>query len=159
MSVAEALERYVAQPEVLYRALFREHVNLSLNPGEGGITLRTRLVRSGRRDVVERFMKEIATQPHALYEVRRMIGVNTAKSVITIAKGTFPEMVALMGRRGAVSIEYPVCRVYLQQRGDTLPTCDHFLVATPAVVEDSQRADFEVWWNRFPNTRPPLRQP
>jgi len=142
-------------------ALFLEHVALSLNPAQGlvagGLAA---LVAPPVRDALQ---NRLDGQPHALYEVRRVLRArdgdpyrlaNASRSVHARATGTRAQMAAALAgeaaRRGLplVTDEHGLARVWVVARPVVFPGVEHLLVAAPAVVADKAMPAFESWWDQ-----------
>jgi hypothetical protein len=160
---ARVLPRYAADVDAAVNALMIEHVALALNPAQKlmGKESLVDLLRSTRQHghVLDAFAQALEDAPHAVYEVRRVLRpkkadptklANADRAVRRIAEGTRSEMLAELSQlaedEGAPLAGFGIQRVWLRERGASLPAVEHLYVVAPAVVDDKQIAAFDARW-------------
>lgn len=165
---AEIFARYAADPAVGAQTLLMEHLALALNLAQGLVGGR-RLIDLLRADemtgVLDAFDDVLAAQPHALYDVRRILRPrkndptklgNAARSVRVRMRGTREEMDAILTRlteeeraQGVLEREVSadgIVRLYRHRRGPVFPTIERYFVVAPALAADKEHDNFNQWW-------------
>ncbi|MFE5703256.1 hypothetical protein [Rhodococcus koreensis] len=165
---AEIFARYAADPAVGAQTLLMEHLALALNPAQGLVGGR-RLIDLLRADemtgVLDAFDDVLAAQPHALYDVRRILRPrtndptklgNAARSVRVRMRGTREEMDAILTRlskeeraQGVLEREVGAdgsVRLYRHRRGPVFPTIERYFAVAPALAADKAHDNFNQWW-------------
>ena len=167
-SRALTLQRFHDAPDDGVQALLLEHVALALNPAQ---TLATAgpLYDLVSLQVRQAFHRTLERQPHALYEIRRVLRprrddptrlANAARSVRRRAAGDRGQMAEVieqmeartgrwLQRMGSDGIRPMYHRLWLRQRPDVYPGVEHFFTVAPAVVDDKQHKNFEAWWREL----------
>jgi hypothetical protein len=145
------------EPEGGTMTLFMEHIALALNPKQGlvgGQRLVDLAIKEGHPVLVDRLQAYLATQPMALYEVKRILKPD-ARSLVRLAEGTKAEMEeALLAKAIETGADLEVgsdgfSRAYLRRREDRATTVEHFYTIAPAVPVDKQEPNFPTWWRKY----------
>lgn len=160
------LARYADLPEAGAMAARIEHVARALNPR---MTLFAKdsvvdLIEGQVPEAYDRFLSDIASAEHALYDVRRVWFArrdgsgkkgSSARSIRILARGSAVGMHKLC-RTMAVAKggEHPVTedgvmRTWILRQGPTYPTAERFLVVAPADADEKERPSFPDWWRRL----------
>lgn len=169
---AEAVARFIAEPDAGVLALAMEFSATALNPTQGlikGQRLLSLLRDSpGTAEVLARFAEILASVPWAVYDVRRTLSprvdgkVNHARSVRILDVGEPAQMRARLDQRArcasvAVTIGDPAFpddthpRAWLrarerQQLVSGVPTAEQFLTLAPATAVDKTGPAFPAAW-------------
>lgn len=151
------LQRYAEAPESAVKTLLLEWRALCLNPRAGLIAgdRFVELIAERRPDIAARFEQELASEPHALYEVKRLWRprredpekvANANRDLQVLATGSREECRSRLHDLGRVSCDDGIERVFRVQRRETLPAREQFLVAGPAGARSKALPSFDSWW-------------
>lgn len=148
--------RFGREPERGVLALYMEHLALALNENMG-LVAGDRLIDLIAADpslahVLDALEARLDASPHALYEVRRVLREGPpARSIRQLRIGTRAEMRAAFehaterARSTGLIVDTAQSghqRIWRHQRGNTLPTIEHFLVVAPADAHDKEQPHF-----------------
>lgn len=159
-----SLNRYDTRPQAALQALMLERRSVCLNPRSGLIAgdRLADLIEDHRPALAARFERELHREPHAVYEVRRIWRAQAAnplkvananRHLRVLATGTRAYCEAYLRDLGELDRRDGIARVYRQQRGDTLPAREHFIVAGPAGAIEKSLPSFESWWSSLDYTQ------
>lgn len=151
------LQRYDSTPESAVETLMLEWRALCLNPRAGLIAGKrfVSLIAERRPDIAAVFRERLATEPHALYQVRRLWRpqkknpekvANANRDLQVLLTGTRADCLAALAELGPLDTSDSIERVFRVHRGPELPAREHFFVAGPAGAESKALPRFDAWW-------------
>lgn len=159
---ARTLKGWAAEPAVGLHALALEHLAICLNEHQGLVAgdRAIDLVREHATVLAREHEAEIERQPHALYEVRRLLrarrddptrAANASRHLRILTTGDREAMRHALRRQadrrgGQIDAHDGIERLWLRRRADRFPCREHFLVAAPVGAVEKGDPNFEQWW-------------
>lgn len=152
------LQRYDSSPESAVETLMLEWRALCLNTRSGLIAGNRfiSLISDRRPEIGAVFQERLASEPHALYRVRRLWRprrkdpekvANANRDLQVLATGSRASCRERLAGLGPLDASDGIERVFRLRRGDDLPAREDFFVAGPAGAESKALASFDSWWN------------
>lgn len=162
------LQRFHDAPADGVQALLLEHTALALNPAQT-LSSAGPLHHLVSDEVAQEFWTHLWRQPHAIYEVRRVLRprkddrtrlANASRSVRMMVGGDRRQMQSLLHHealsRGLTVTRDPVAsldplfaRLWLRRRPQVFPGVEHMFTVAPRLVADKQHPRFEDWWDTY----------
>jgi len=167
-----AIDGFVREPHHAFAALTLERLAIALNERQGlaaGRRLADLLAGTAAAGVLADFERRLAAEPHALYEVRRVLRPrtddphrlgNASRHLKVLAAGDRRRLLAELQARAAaaclpIDVDDAVPRLWLRRRSAVLPCGEHFLTVAPAGAVAKSMPRFETWWRNLPSDRVP----
>jgi len=152
------LQRYDTSPESAVETLLLEWRALCLN-SRAGLIAGNRfmsLIGERRPEIATIFQERLASEPHALYRVRRLWRpqrkdpekvANASRDLQVLATGTRASCRERLTEQGPLDAGDGIERVFRLRRGADLPAREHFFVAGPAGARSKALPSFDSWWS------------